>query len=139
MKDLLCEAGQNFSSSAELEIVRDIKEKKCYVALDFDAEMKAFEEGNSKETEYELPDGSSFKFGSQQIRCPEALFNPSVLGKDFGGVHQASYQCIQQCDIDLRRELFGNIALSGGTTCFPGINDRLGKDVAGLAPSNVKV
>lgn len=64
MKDLLCEAGMNFSSTAEVDIVRDIKEKKCYVALDFEAEMKAFADGNSKDTKYELPDGTVITFGN---------------------------------------------------------------------------
>ena len=140
MKDILTESGFNFSGSEEFEIARDIKEKKCYVALDFDEEMAAFDsDPASKNTEYELPDGQVMSVGSQQIRCPEALFQPSFLGKDFGGVHQTAYECVQKCNIDLRRELLNNITLSGGTTMFPGINDRLAKEVSNLAPASVKV
>jgi len=139
MRDILCEAGANLSSTGELEIVRDIKEKKCYVALDYDEEMAAFDADDSKHTEYELPDGEVIKFGSQQIRCPEALFQPSFLGKDFPGVHQAAYDCVQMCDVDLRRELFGSVTLSGGSTMYPGINDRLAKEISALAPTSVKV
>ena len=53
------------------------------------------------------------------IRCPEALFNPSVLGHEshsYGGVHEAIYNSVARCDIDLRTELFSNILLSGKYT-----------------------
>ena len=58
---------------------------------------------------------------------------------DFGGVHTTAYKCVQKCDADLRRELLNNIALSGGTSMFPGINDRLAKEISALAPSSAKV
>lgn len=138
MMDVLQEAHVKFSSTAELDICRDIKEKKCYVALDFDSEMKAFAEGTEKDVSFELPDGQIITFGNQQIRVPELLFNPGVLGKDFPGVHTQSYNCIQRCDIDVRRDLYENIILSGGSTMFPGISDRLTKEVAAMAPSSVK-
>lgn len=139
MKDILCEAGANFSSTGELEIVKDIKEKKCYVALDYEEELKAFEESKAKDTQYELPDGEILSFGSQQIRCPEALFQPSFLGMDVKGAHETAYDSIQKCDVDLRRELFGSVTLSGGSTMFPGINERLAKEISALAPTSVKV
>jgi len=139
LKDILTESGISLSSTAELEIVKDIKEKKCYVALDYESELKEFEQGDSKTTEYEMPDGQIVKIGSQQIKCPEALFKPQFLGKDFGGVHQTAYNCVQKCDVDLRRVLFGNIILSGGTTMFPGLADRLSKEISQMAPSSVKV
>ena len=139
LKDILSESSISLTGSTGFEIARDIKEAKCYVALDFEEEMSIFEQGDSKDTEWELPDGEVVKFGDQQIRCPEVLFQPKMLGKDYQGVHHHTYQAIQMCDVDLRRELANNISLSGGTTCFPGIQDRLTKEVAGLAPSNVKV
>lgn len=139
MKELLTESGHTFTSTGELEIVRDIKEKKCYVALDYDEEMALYETDDSKNTQYELPDGQVITFGSQQFRCPEALFKPDMLGKDFSGVHETAYRSVQNCDVDLRRELLNNITMSGGTTMFPGIADRLTKEVSALAPQSVKV
>jgi len=76
MQSLLTEVGRSMASSAEREIVREIKEKLCYVALDFDAEMKAFGDNPSKEKTYELPDGETVTIGNQMIRCPECLFRP---------------------------------------------------------------
>jgi len=137
--DILNESGINLTSSAEFDIVRDIKEKKTYVALDYEAEMQAFANDKSKETTYELPDGTVVTFGNQQIKCPEVLFKPQLIGKDFPGMDKMVYNCIQACDIDVRRDLFKNITLSGGSTMFPGINDRLVKEIKAVANASVEV
>jgi actin-related protein len=139
MQNLLNECGVCLNSSTQMEIVKEIKEKKCYVALDYEDELKVFDEGDSKDAEFELPDGNIINLGSLQIECPEALFKPYILDKNFSGVHTTAYNCVQKCDVDLRRELFNNITLSGGTTMFPGIKDRLAKEISTLAPSSVKV
>jgi len=136
---LLSEVGQSFASSAEREIVRDIKEKLCYVALDFEAEMKTYAESSAMDKTYELPDGNTVTVGNQRFRCPEALFQPMKLGKEFAGVHELTFQSIMKCDVDVRKDLYGNIVLSGGTTMFPGIAERLNKEVVTLAPSSMKI
>lgn len=136
---LLSEVGQSFASSAEREIVRDIKEKLCYVSLDFDSEMKTFAESSAMDKTYELPDGNTVTVGNQRFRCPEALFQPMKLGKEFAGVHELTFQSIMKCDVDVRKDLYGNIVLSGGTTMFPGIAERLNKEVVALAPSSMKI
>lgn len=139
LMDILQESNVKFSSTAEFDISKNIKEQKCYVALDYEAEMKEFQDQPEKQTEYELPDGQVIKFGNQQIRVPEVLFKPQMLGKDFQGIHHTSYRCVQKCDIDVRRELLENIILSGGSTMFPGIVDRMKKEIEALVPANVSV
>ena len=55
------------------------------------------------------------------------------------GLHEMTYQSIFNCDIDIRKDLYGNIVMSGGTTMYPGIPERLSKEVTALAPSTMKV
>jgi len=132
---ILTEDGIKMTTSAESEIVRDMKEKFCYVALDFEEEMAK----PAEEKEYELPDGVSVKLGSQRFRAPEILFNPSLCGMEGESIHHAIYDSILRCDVDIRKDLYGAIVLSGGSTVFPNIAERIQKEVTKFASSSIKV
>ncbi len=62
-----------------------------------------------------------------------------MIGKEFPGIHELTYNSIMKCDVDVRKDLYMNVVLSGGTTMFNNIAERLSKEVSTLAPSSMKI
>ncbi len=52
--------------------------------------------------------------GSERFRCPEVLFQPSMMGLESAGLHETTFNSIMKCDVDIRKDLYSNIVLSGG-------------------------
>ena len=139
MMKCLQEKGYTFTTTAEREIVRDVKEKLAYVALDYDEELKNAASSADLAKDYELPDGNVITVDVARFKCPEALFQPSMVGKEAEGIHQTTFNTIMACDVDIRKDLYANIVCSGGTTMFEGIAERLTKEVTALAPPTMSI
>jgi len=134
LKYLLRRLGHNLYTSAELEVVRQLKEELCYVAF-----KPSKEEIHFSNRIYQLPDGSSLTVGKERFRAPEILFQPDIIGSEEPGIHECVVQSIMRADMDLRKVFFSQIVLAGGTTMFVGFGDRLLNEVRKLAPKNTKI
>jgi actin-related protein len=139
LQRLLRQKGFSFTTSAEKEIVRDIKEKLCYVALDPEKEIMLSKKVAGMEKVYMLPDGETIQVGVERFLAPECFFNPSVIGKELEPLDDVIVNAIKQCDVDLRRDLYSNIVLSGGSTMYPGLKERLTKEIKEQIPESVDV
>ena len=137
---LLLEQGHSFTSSAELEIVKDIKEKLAFVAQDFDAEKEAAESSSETDSVYEMPDKSTINVnGTTRIMIPELLFKPDLNGFSCDAIQTLAFKSVQKSDVDTRKDLLKNIILSGGTTMYEGITDRLKSELTNLAPNGSEI
>lgn len=138
--------GVAFKSSSEFEIVRNIKEKCCFISKDPARDEKLFStaayshyltsggpgpgsagSGGGEEliTSFKLPDGHNLQMGAERFRAPEILFNPQLIGDESPGVSELTSLALSKVDLDLRPTLYGSIILSGGNTLLKGFGDRL--------------
>jgi actin-related protein len=121
--------------SCDLPAAIAIKETACQVALDFQAALQ----DETKPIPYTLPDGLEVTLGIDRMKIPEILFNPSLLNADCLSVHQGIFNSIDNCEAEIRKDLYANIVLSGGTTMFRGLPERIEKEVVALAQPSMKV
>jgi len=86
-------------------------------------------EHSSIEKKYPLPGDVMLTLKEERIKCAELMFNPHLQGRTEDGIHKSLHDCIIKCDNDIRKDLFKNIVLAGGSTMFDGMKDRMKKEI----------
>jgi actin-related protein len=145
MQKLLCETGESFKSNElELDIVRDIKEKLCFVASNYKKEYQAAQYNSEHDKSYTMPDKRVITVpGHVRMSCPELLFNPGLYpymkGYKNKSIQALCWASASASDFGVRRDLCKNIILSGGTTMYEGLPDRLKNEIVALAPAGAEI
>jgi len=142
---ILMESKIHFIRS-ESESLDKIKCELCRVSLNFNEEVDHFE---GKEMPFELPDRQIVTVHNQMIRCPEILFNPSLVDtstrdtlssrfREQVGIHQSAHTAIQACPLEQHKCLYGNVVVAGSNTMFPLFEDRLQSEIKDLLQPDTK-
>ena len=124
MTNTITEQEYSFTATAEMETVRDVKEKLRFSGLDYDTEL------------HELPGGNIIIVGAKRFRCAEALFQRVSLATRF---HDTLFLSKTKCHVYIRKEVYATVMLSSGTTCGKGIIVRMTKELTTLAPSKMEI
>jgi len=86
--------GYAFNSTADFEIVRELKEKYCFVSCDIESDRKLDQETTYYNTYTKLPDGRKIRISCEKFEAPEILFQPNLVQNEMPGVHEMLYKCI---------------------------------------------
>lgn len=141
----LCQSqlGRDFTSSSELQVVKKIKEELCFVCeskTQFDTFAAEAANSSTHDKNYELPDKSILNVkGLVRFKGPELLFQPELDGMTCDGMQKLADASIGDSDLDVRKDLAKNVILSGGTTEFEGLPDRLRNELIDSLPANTEV
>jgi len=136
IQQLLRERGEKIPAEDSLEISKRIKEQFCYTCPDIVKEFNKYDTEPSKwfkelESKHQKT-GATYKcdVGYERFLGPEMFFNPEIFSSNFlTPLGEVLDQTVQSCPIDVRRGLYKNIVLSGGSTMFKDFGKRLQRDV----------
>jgi actin len=126
--------GYNFTTVGEKDVIRQLKERLGYVAIDYDTELMYAQASRDYTETHTLPDGTTIELTEERFKAPELLFNPSINGLQHEGLVQLVLTTVDKCDPLLRRDLLGSVVLSGGGSMFQRLPERLEAELRYAAP-----
>jgi actin-related protein 3 len=140
VQSLLRDRGEPDSS---LKTAERIKEKFCYVSPDIVKEFSRFDREPDRFEKYTVtyPNGktATVDVGYERFLAPEIFFNPEIYSSDFlTPLPNIVDTVIQTSPIDVRRGLYKNIVLSGGSTLYKDFGRRLQRDIRHLVDARIK-
>ncbi|XP_035827381.1 actin, clone 302 [Aplysia californica] len=140
LQKMLMEKGHSFTTPSELQDIGNMKERMCYVRHSKNSDLLTNNFLTScPEKQFTLPDGKSITVTNEQFMCPEALFSPSLMGSEFEGIHTLVHESLMCCAVDTRPDMLVNVLLSGGSTMFQGLNDRMLQELKVLISPKMKL
>jgi len=146
IQTLLREREVGIPPEQSLETAKAIKEKYCYVCPDVVKEFAKYDQDPSKwMRKYEGVNSInkqlfSVDVGYERFLGPEIFFHPEFANPDYTvPIADIVDNVIQNCPIDVRRPLYKNIVLSGGSTMFRDFNRRLQRDIKRVVDARLKV
>ena len=129
LKTLLKKIGMTENDNAA---VHEVKEQLCYVRTSKDAP-------ELPPAPYEMPSGMRLNIGPERYLGAECLFDPSLINSDAQGLSNSIATSIGRCDQYLRKDLIGNVVISGGSTMFPGMAERIENDLKASLQANPRI
>ncbi|KAL7415939.1 putative ARP3-actin related protein [Mrakia frigida] len=146
VQQLLRDRGEtaNMPPEDQLRVAQRIKEDYSYVCQDMVKEFKKYDDDPYKwfarfEGEHSVT-GRKYgvDVGWERFLAPEIFFNPEIVSSDFlTPLPEVVDNVIQASPIDVRRGLYKNIVLSGGSTMFKNFSQRLKRDLKNIVDSRV--
>ena len=145
IEKMIYERGDKIPNEDRTLIAQKIKEKFGYVAEDHFLEFKKYDT-KIKNSENKVEQSDKFIFdsfkgpiskqeckvsiGYERFLGPEMFFHPEFMSNEYREpIDLLVDQAIQNSPIDIRRRLYKNIVLSGGSTLIQGFSQRLHKEV----------
>ena len=131
---LLNRKGYELNNSDGFQITKKIKEEIGEISIDGVNNNK-----NNEIKKYILPDDTEIDIGNERFLAPEILFNPLLKEYEYPGLHEIIFESINKTNINLKKNLYNYILLSGGNMRMKGMKERIHKELKKLAPKNIKV
>ncbi|KAJ7817780.1 hypothetical protein B0H14DRAFT_2841773, partial [Mycena olivaceomarginata] len=75
----------------------------------------------------------------EEFSHPHAILHLDLAGRDITTSRTACFNSIVKYALNIRRNLYANVVLSGSSTMFPGISDRMQKELGSMTPNSIVV